>query len=162
METGNPEAEVMTGHPRLLRCVVVNKTNDTSLRYVELEQFRLWQYMMSNRHGISVQQVHLGLWMPESEFETNPELFLHGGQVEEVSRITISWFNPSHNYTLHIMRYVPVEQCKTVKEILLSHITTSKQEKRAIELSEHQGVCVNRSIEEPEVELILGLSDMES
>lgn len=161
MESGSPQARSPGGHPRLLRCEVANSANEQSLRYVELEQFRLWEYMMRNRHDFSVQKLQLGLWMAISEFEANPGPFQHGGQVEEVSCITISWFNSSHNYTLDIMRYVPTEQCETVRQILLSHIAASKRGGRSIDLSEQHGVCISRRIEDPEVELILGLSDME-
>lgn len=161
MESGNPQTRSPGGHPRLLRCEVANSANERSLRYVELEQFRLWEYMMRNRHDISVQKFHLGLWVAISEFEANPGPFEHGGQIEEVACITISWFNPSHNYTLNIMRYVPTDQCETVKQILLSHIAGSKRGAPAIDLSEEHGVCISRVIQAPEVELILGLSDMD-
>lgn len=149
------------GRPRLLRCEVLNSDGETSIRYVELEQFRLWEHMVRTRHEIEVQNVQLGLWLPSSEFRGNPELFLHSGEVEDVSCIVIGWFNPRHHYTLDIVRYVPTSQCESVKRILLSHVSGEKRESQYFNLTEQHGVCVSREIEDPGVELILGLSDME-
>lgn len=153
--------DVSTGHPRLLRCEVLNDAGEASIRYVELEQYRLWEHMMRTRHGIEVSRLQLGLWLSSSRFQANPEPFLHSGQVEDVACIMISWFNPRHHYTLDIVRYVPTEQCDSVKEILLSHVSDSKRQSEYFDLDVRHGVCVSRVIEDPGVELILGLSDME-
>lgn len=149
------------GHPRLLRCTVKNPAGETSVRYVELEQFRLWEYMMRTRHNIEVNELQLGLWMPASEYRSKSELLAHSGEVEDVSCAMISWFNPRHHYTLDIVRYVPTDQYESVKQILLSHISQSRRQSDNFQLTELHGVCVSRVIEDPEVELILGLSDME-
>jgi hypothetical protein len=35
--------------------------------------------MMADRHGIRVAEAALGLWLPESEWESHGELFAHAG-----------------------------------------------------------------------------------
>lgn len=160
MKSETPKPKSSVGHPRLLRCSMENPAGNTSIRYVELEQFRLWAYMMESRHGIIVDDVQLSLWVTPEEFRDKFDLFIHSGQVEDVSRIAIGWFNPHHHYTLETTRYVPTKHYKTVKRILLSHIPESNKQSRMLSVDEHHGVCINQVIEDPGVELILGLSDV--
>ena len=150
------------GHPRLLRCRVANPGGEESVRFVELEQFRLWEYMMRTRHGIEVHALQLGLWIPPAEFHDHAQAFAHGGAIEKVTRITLSLFNPRHGYTLDIDRFVPSKHCGTVKRILLSHLTGQGLDSQYVDLVERHGMCVCRPVEEPAVELILGLSDVEA
>lgn len=161
MEPGSSQPDALAGHPRLVRCDVVNAAGQAGLRYVELEQFRLWEYMMRTRHGIEVRGLRVGLWLTSSAFRANAGPLLHGGLVEEVTRIAISRRNPRHHYTLEIVRYVPTDKHESVRQILLSHVADSEADSGYFDLSERHGVCVSRLIEDPEIELILGLSDME-
>ncbi|MDX1608816.1 MAG: hypothetical protein R3225_01700 [Halofilum sp. (in: g-proteobacteria)] len=147
------------GHARLLRCTMLNRAGKSSIRYVELEQYRLWAYMMESRHGFTVQDLQLSLWVNSSEFRDKTDLFLHCGNVEEVSRIAFCWFNPRHHYTLDVARYVPSEQYESVKQILLSHVSESSREAQAFRLDEQHGFCVNQAVDDPGLELILGISD---
>lgn len=157
MQHGN--SNMGPGHPRLLRCRMLNPAGKTSIRYVELEQYRLWAYMMETRHGFRVQELKLSLWVNASEFRDKKDLFLHSGDVEDVSRIAFSWFNPRHNYTLDVARYVPSKQYESVKRILLSHVSESSRQSEAFRLDEQHGVCVNQAVEDPGLDLILGISD---
>lgn len=161
MGNGSSQRNALAGHPRLLRCDVVNTAGGTGVRYVELEQFRLWEYMMRTRHKLEVRGIRVGLWLTSPEFRANAGTLLHGGSAEEVTQIRISAFNTRHLYTLETVRYVPTEQFESVKEILLSHVADSDAERQNFDVSEHHGVCVSRVIEDPEIELVLGLSDME-
>lgn len=161
MQPESSQPEALAGHPRLLRCDVVNAAGESGLRYVELEQFRLWEYMMRSRHNIEVRGLRVGLWLASSATRENTGPLLHGGLVEDVTRIVVSRHNPRHRYTLDIVRYVPTDRYESVKRILLSHVADSETENEYFRLSESHGVCVSRLIEDPEIELILGLSDME-
>lgn len=161
MGSGSTRKDALAGHPRLLRCDVVNRAGGAGLRYVELEQFRLWEYMMRTRHGIEVRGLRVGLWLTSPEFRANAGPLLHGGTAEEVTQITISAFNTRHHYTLDTVRYVPTDQFESVKEILMSHVADSGLEGQNFDVRERHGVCVSRAIEDPEIELVLGLSDME-
>lgn len=161
MGSGPSRRNALAGHPRLIRCDVVNTAGRTGVRYVELEQFRLWEYMMRTRHKLEVRGIRVGLWLTSPEFRANAGTLLHGGAAEEVTQITISSFNSRHSYTLETVRYVPTDQFESVKEILLSHIADAGAERQHFDVCEHHGVCVSREIEDPEIELVLGLSDME-
>lgn len=161
MKPSREPNDVQAGHPRLMRCDVVNAANEESIRCVKLEQFRLWEYMIRTRHGIQVRRVRLGLWFGSQEYREHAETFSHGGVVEDVTRITLSLFESRHHYMLDIDRFVPAEDCETVKKILLSHLADSKADRECLELIERPGVCVSREIENPAVELLVGLSAME-
>lgn len=38
----------------LTRCVVENSRAEHSIRFVEHSHYRLWQYLMANKHGLLV------------------------------------------------------------------------------------------------------------
>lgn len=149
------------GHPRIVGCEVVNPDGERGVRYIELEKYRLWEYVMRARHGIEVRPIQIGLWVDYREFVANPGPFQHGGTVDDVTCISISWFNPRHKYSFEVTRYTPTEGLETIKDILLSHISRSEARSEQFDVVEREGVYVRKTIEEPEAELILGLSDIE-
>lgn len=148
------------GRPRLLGCEVAGTDHETGIRYIELEKFRLWEYVMQMEHGLPVQARRLGLWITYDEFNANSGPFLHGGEIEDVTCITISWFNPKRHYTLDVVRYVPTLHCESLKEILLSHVGEDGRNSRFLDVDEQAGVFVSQAIDEPELDLVLGLSDI--
>ena len=118
--------------------------------------------MMRTRHGIEVRAMQLGLWIESSEFKAHTGVLAHAGSVEKVARITLGLFNPRHGYTLDIDRFVPVRHCDTVRKILLSHLAVPETASDYVRIDERHGVCVNRDIHDPDLELILGLSDLDA
>ena len=53
----------------LVRCEITNRDGDPGVRYVEHSLFRLWQYMMANKHGLVVHGLAVCLWLPEQEWQ---------------------------------------------------------------------------------------------
>ena len=49
----------------LVRCLVRNQQNELSTRYIERSHFRMWQFLMANRHRLTVEQAAVCLWLPE-------------------------------------------------------------------------------------------------
>lgn len=145
-------------HPRLLRCDTVNRFHEPGVRFVELEHFRLWEYMMRTKHGLEVRHLHLCLWLGEATFMRNAGPFSHAGRVEEVSRVTVSIFDARHSYYLDIKRYALAEEADKVEEILLSRIPEEIRKRGDYEMDLTPGLCVGRDIEKPALELVLGLS----
>ena len=45
----------------LVRCEITNRDGDPGVRYVEHSLFRLWQYMMANKHGLVVHGLPRGV-----------------------------------------------------------------------------------------------------
>ena len=54
---------------------------------MEHSLFRLWQYMMANKHDIRVFDATVCLWLPEDEMQAQSQLFGQSGRVDEVRRI---------------------------------------------------------------------------
>ncbi|HET9680381.1 MAG TPA: hypothetical protein VFP95_07465 [Gammaproteobacteria bacterium] len=145
-------------HPRLLRCDVVNRFHEPSVRFVELETFRLWEHMMRHRHGIEVRHLHLCLWLGEATFMRNAGPFRHAGTIEEVSRVTVSIFDERHSYFFDVKRYALAEEAGDIQDTLLARIPKEIRDRGDYELDLTPGLCVERNIEQPALELILGLS----
>lgn len=145
-------------HPRLLRCDTVNRFHEPGVRFVELENYRLWEYMMRNRHGIEVRHLKLCLWLGEATFMRNAGPFSHAGDIEEVSRVQVSIFDEQHSYFFDVKRYVLAEEADKVQEIMLSRIPAEIRKRGDYEMELTPGLCVERNIERPALELVLGLS----
>lgn len=146
------------GHPRLLRCDTVNAAGEAAVRFVELEYYRLWEYMMRQEHGIEVRHLRLCLWLGETTFMRNAGPYSHGGEVEDVNRITLSIFDRQHSYFLHVKRYVLAEESQLMEGVLLSHVPDDIQASGDMEIEVTAGICVGHDIAEPSLELVLGLS----
>lgn len=70
-----------TGHSNrhsLIRCVVENRDGISSIRFVEQAHYRLWQYMMANKHELMVRDAALCLWLTAREFTDHENLFFSG------------------------------------------------------------------------------------
>lgn len=144
-------------HPRLIRCTVHGA--DDSVRYVELVQFRLWEYMMQHRHGLTVDGRALCLWLGEETFLRNAGPFSHAGELVDVDRILITVFDPDHHYLFDIQRYVPTEDAQAVSEILLSHLPANLTRRKDYDLDITHGYCVERALNPEALHLVLGLAD---
>lgn len=143
-------------HPRLIRCTV-HGDQDT-VRYVDLAQFRLWEYMMQHRHNLAVSGHALCLWLGEETFMRNAGPFSHAGDLVDVDRIRITVFDPDHHYLFDIQRYVPTEDSDTVSDILLSHLPANLTRQQDYDLDITHGYCVERRLDPKALDLVLGLA----
>jgi hypothetical protein len=112
----------------LVRCDVENRLGEDSVRFVEHSLYRLWQYMMANKHQLRVQQASLCLWLPESEWDAQAKLFEHAGQVEAVHRIAIALFDDEQGFCNTIQRFVPEQDSQRVRTLLLSRLPANARE----------------------------------
>ena len=117
----------MPGNPfraieKLIRCNVVNRYNEESIRFIEFSNFKLWEYLMTNKHGIKIGNMSLCLWISEEEFQENESLYLRSGEVEPVNRIVLDLFNEEYGFSNAITRFVRGTETDQVIKILTSHI----------------------------------------
>ena len=116
-------AATTTAHRLLLvRCTVSNQEQQESVRFVERTHFRLWQYMMANRHGLRVREACLALWLPEAEWTAQARLFEHAGEPESVNRLTLAVFDAESSLCHTTQRFVPAADTVLVRRILLERI----------------------------------------
>jgi hypothetical protein len=106
----------------LVRCEVTNRDGDPSVRFVEHNVFRLWQYMMANKHGLVVHGLSVSLWLPEQEWQSQGEIFQRSGAVESVHRISFAIYERATGLCNTMQRYVPAADADKVKDLLLQRI----------------------------------------
>ena len=117
----------MSGNPfraieKLIRCNVVNRYNEESIRFIEFNNFKLWDYLMTNKHGIKIGNMSWCLWISNEEFQENESLYLRSGEVEPVTRVVVDLFNEEYGFSNAITRFVRDTETEQVIKILTSHI----------------------------------------
>lgn len=143
---------------KLLQCRVISKTAAASDRFIELENFRLWAYMMFHKHGLKVQVSSLWLWLEEKLYKEKKVLYTMASQVVAVSRIGVFLFDEQHGYNHVSYRYVQSDQVGDIKDILMSHVSPQLVDDGNCELVVEKGYCIKSDCKNPE-KLVLGLSD---
>ena len=118
MSQHNPSTESQ----KLVRCSVINTQGEASVRLVELDNFRLWEHLMVSKHQLQVRDPYLCLWLHDSEYRENAELYRDAGQVEAVNRIVIDIFDPELGFAQTVTRFVPAAETERLIGILRSHM----------------------------------------
>ncbi|MCZ6643801.1 MAG: hypothetical protein O7F71_19675 [Gammaproteobacteria bacterium] len=106
----------------LVCCTVTNQAGEASIRYVEHSLYRLWQYMMANKHHIVVRDAAVCLWLPKDELDSHQQLFRHAGSVEEVHRISFASYDQDSGICNTMQRFVAAADSDRVQSLLLSRI----------------------------------------
>lgn len=107
---------------KLIQCRVRNAKREESLRFVEFEQYRLWEYLMTHKHELTVSDPVLCLWLSEDDFREQETLYRHAGQSTVVNRIVIDLFDRHFGFTNTVIRYVMEEDTEKVLGILREHV----------------------------------------
>ncbi len=107
----------------LVRCEVINRDDVASVRFVEQDHFRLWQYMMANKHNLIVQGAAPCLWLPEAEYTANSTMFESAGACEAVTRLTFAIYDHYSGLCNTLQRFVPLAETEQVSELLLRRIS---------------------------------------
>ena len=107
---------------KLMRCRVVNRYREAGIRFVELDAFKLWEYLMTNKHGQQIDEPVLCLWIDDEDYRRSSDVFDHAGQVEAVSKIVVDLFDPEYGFSQTIVRYTRSHEAEQVADILRSHI----------------------------------------
>lgn len=150
--------EQFTDSRKLVRAVVTNSRGEASTRYVELEDFRLWEYMMAERHGFDLLDKALCVWLSEAQYREQQDLFDRAGRVRPVTRIVTLIYDPTHHFDAIVNRFVPAEDTDEVAEVLRSHVPSEVLTSDRFDMR----IVPGRAIERPEPveleDLVLGLS----
>ena len=107
---------------KLVRCQVANRYRETSIRFVEIGAFKLWEYLMTTKHGLKVGEPKLCLWIDDSEYEASANVFDRAGEVEQVNRIVVELFDREYGFSQTTTRYTRTNETDRVLDILRSHI----------------------------------------
>jgi hypothetical protein len=107
---------------KLVKCWMVNPSGEGRHRFVELENFRLWEYLVTTKHGMTIQDVSVCLWLSEPHFQYNRNLFEHAGSVSEVDQVTIERYDPNYKFCNLIHRYGLSDETEDLVARLKAHI----------------------------------------
>ena len=89
---------------KLLRCLVINRYQRTSTRFVEFDAFKLWEYLMKTEHGRKVTDPRLCLWVHADEFGEHAAVFERADDVEQVNRIVVDLFDDAYGSSQTVTR----------------------------------------------------------
>ena len=117
----------MAEHPytdteKLIRCNVINRYNEQTVRLIEFNHFKLWEYLMTHKHGARINNISLCLWISEDEYQENESIYLRSGEIEPVNRIVVDLFDEEYGFSNAITRFARASETEQVTKILSSHI----------------------------------------
>ena len=105
---------------KLVRCEIRHEgdANRATVRYVPLEIYGLWEYLMSHRHGFRVESSKASLWL---DAEEAPESAYEEREFERVTEVSVFLYSGRDDMFTRVCRYFPTHECEPLKKIFLSH-----------------------------------------
>jgi hypothetical protein len=104
---------------KIVRCEVVRPGMEAgSLRYIPLEIFGLWSYLMENKHGFRMASNEISLWI---DLDESPEMAYGEAQHEPVTEISLFVYSDPAGMFTRVSRYFPTAEYSSLKPIFLSH-----------------------------------------
>ena len=127
---------------KLIRCQV-RRQGDTgagTARYIPLEIFGLWDYMMASKHGFEVLEPRASLWL---DMEDSPETAYGENQFERITEVTAFVYSGRDEMFTRACRYFPSSECNRLKQIFLTHYR-EKGDRIQTQVREREGIWLHR------------------
>jgi hypothetical protein len=126
---------------KLVRCEIRREGDGTlsTPRYVPLEIFGLWEFLMTRKHGFNVDDSRASLWL---DLEDAPEAAYSQDQFERVTEVTVFVYSDRDDMFTRVRRYFPTGECESLKAIFLSHYPSSG--KLESQVRERPGIWIQR------------------
>lgn len=112
----------------LVRCEMLNRDGARSVRYVEHQNFRLWQYLMANKHHLQVDRASLCLWLAEAEWQQQPGYFKAAGNNEAVALLRFELFDEANAIHDRIQRFAASAVAQQLQTRLLQRVPQQTQD----------------------------------
>jgi hypothetical protein len=130
---------------KLVRCELRKPVVGTStVRYVPLEIFGLWEFLMRNKHQFEVDGSVASLWIDVDE---NPEVAYGENQYERVTEVTLLRYSEPDGMFSKVNRYFPTRECPELKNLLLRHYASVHEPgSPSLQFRERQGVWIRREV----------------
>ena len=139
---------------KLVRCTLAREgdslgEDDGNVRYVPLEEFKLWSFLMENKHGFKIKRQRHPSGLIMMCMRTGRRITRRRG-FEPVKELIINWYSPADDAVLPIRRYISEKDFERVKDILMNHypdtvIYEGKSEYTMKEVEERQGYFVRKA-----------------
>jgi hypothetical protein len=128
---------------KLVRCEVRRPGHPApSHRYVPLEIFGLWEFLMRTKHDFEIAAPRASLWL---DMEDSPEAAYGENQFERVTEVTAFVFSDRDDMFTRVQRYFPTAECEMLKSIFLSHYPSTSQRINA-QVRERAGIWIHREL----------------
>lgn len=127
---------------RVVRCEV-ERADTSSVRYVPMEIFGLWEHLMSSRHGFTVRSHQASLWI---DAEESPDIRSNETSFDDVTEVTLFVYSDTDGMFSRVVRYFPQENYSNLRDIFLSHYTGRSPEGQVDpQVKERPGVWIRRN-----------------
>jgi len=105
---------------KLVRCEIRPRGSSSAStpRFIPLEIFSLWEYLMVTRHDFEVLQPRASLWL---DMEDSPEAAYSENQYERVTEVTAFVYSGRDEMFTRACRYFRSADCDRLKSIFLAH-----------------------------------------
>jgi len=129
---------------KLVRCEVQSRSSPPSARYIPMEIFGLWEYLMVHKHGFKVLNCGASLWI---DVEESPEVAYTERSYERVTEVTLFVYSEQDGMFTKVCRYFPTENYPELKRIFLSHYVSLPVQslEGTPQLREKEGIWIRRS-----------------
>ena len=130
---------------KLVRCAIRRHGSPGagSPRYIPLEIFGLWEYLISTKHGFDVLAPRASLWL---DVEDAPEAAYEASEFDRVTEVTLFVYSERDDMFTRVCRYFPSRDCETLKKIVLSHYPPPSGSRSQPHLRERGGIWVHRPV----------------
>ena len=129
---------------KLVRCEIrkPESTETSTVRFVPLEIFGLWEFLMRNKHRFEVTRSVASLWIDVDE---TPEAAYGENQYERVTEVHLLRYSEQDGMFSRVSRYFPTSEYPRLKELLLRHYeSVSDPAAPQLQLKEREGIWIRR------------------
>ncbi len=129
---------------KLVRCEIrkPDSSGEPTVRYVPLEIFGLWEFLMQNKHRFEVARSVASLWIDVDE---TPEAAYGENQYERVTEVQLLRYSETDGMFSRVSRYFPTEEYPQLKELLLKHYrSVADPSAPSPQLKERRGIWIRR------------------
>ena len=129
---------------KLVRCHIRPRgaKGEGSARFIPLEIFGLWEYLMTHKHDFEVVSPRASLWL---DMEDSPETAYSDQQYERVTEVTAFVYSNRDEMFTRACRYFRSDECEDLRPIFLSHYQ-GPGEKLQTQVRERQGIWLFREL----------------
>ncbi len=143
---------------KLVRCITRNARGEGRLRLVELESFKLWEYLMTSKHRLRIEEPAPCLWVHREEYEQNEAIYSHAANVEQVNRVVVSIYDEYYSFSHIVNRFAHQSDTAQLVQVLRSHMQGRIDNGDECDVFVIPGYCVERWHHADKPPLSIGLA----
>lgn len=108
---------------KIVRCEVGRPGREPyGVRFIPLEIFGMWKYLMEHKHQFEVRTEEPSLWL---ELDPIAPIEAARGSVEPVTELQLFVVTPSQGILQEVRRYLPSTEVEVVRPVLLRHYASA-------------------------------------